>query len=56
MYKVQTLVPIPFPSKEGCEFLSHFPGKCLQSLFTTAITTYGMLGCIKFVGQLYLFI
>ena len=61
MYKVQcspnqTLGPILFPFKDSCILLSHFLGECLQSLFTTATMTYGMLGCIKYVGQLSLLI
>jgi hypothetical protein len=61
MYKVQSspnqsLRPILFPFKVGCVLLSVFLGKCLQSLFTTATTTCGMLGCIKFVGTGFLFI
>ena len=61
MYKVQgspnqTLGPILFPFKDGCILLSHLLGECLQSLFTTATMTCGMLGCIKYVGQVSLFI
>ena len=57
MYKVQsspnqTLGPVLFRI-----LLSHFLGQCLLSLFTTATMTCGMLGCIKYVRQVfYLFV
>lgn len=64
MYKVQSLpnqilAPVLFrvsPFKDDRIFFSHFLGECLQSLFTTATMTCGMLGCIKYVGQVFLFV